>query len=207
MKRILALGAHTDDIELGAAGFLKKMIDDKETDFVSVVYMGLPPNVKRRPMIKEATAAMKRWKYEEEKIGGKFTILHYPARRQHMYRQEILDYLYTLRSDKYDLVLVPGGAEIHQDHNVVKEEAQRAFYDIAIYGYEHPMRTLPISHLKYVPLNNNQVIAKTEAVQKYESQLFRRGLQHRAIMALLTLRGCQVCTDFAESFEVIRDVS
>jgi len=114
--------------------------------------------------------------------------------------------MYSLRIHKYDLILVPGNAEVHQDHGVILAEAQRAFYDCAVWGYEHPMRTLPMENLMYVILNEGQMQTKLDAIAQYKSQVFRRGLQPRAVLALAQLRGCQACSDSAEAFEIIRGV-
>lgn len=202
-KRILFLGAHTDD-EFGCSGAMARFLDEgMEVHYRAFspceesVPAGFPKDVLR----KESRAATTRlgipegnwWLYS-------FRVRHFPDKRQ-----EILEELVRLRDRlKPDLLLVPATSDIHQDHEVICQEGMRAFKHVTILGYELPMNTITFKHVCFIRLEEQHLERKIESLACYESQRFRTYAQPEFIRGLARVRGVQAGVEYAEAFEVIR---
>lgn len=203
---IIAIGAHVDDIECGAAGFLHKIISSKAFKALHVVYFTPPDNVVGDPKFEdEYKKAMRSWGFRFDESRFYMHYMKVPVRRFNEHRQSILQFLYELDRDIVpDLVLVPSTKEVHQDHLCVTHEAIRTFRDCSLLGYEMPMVSLPVENTLYVELSKNDVQAKLDACAAYKSQSHRASINRDAIAALAKLRGNQAGMEFAEAFEVLR---
>ena len=144
-SHVLAIGAHVDDIEVGCAGMLHKLITSSEVGHLSVVYFTPPDNVvDDKRFGEEYKRAMESWGFE---FAGKNFGMHFrnmPVRRFNEHRSAIRQYLWdTFLGFPPSVVLIPSRAEFHQDHQVVTEEAIRVFRKCTVLGYEMPMISLP----------------------------------------------------------------
>jgi LmbE family N-acetylglucosaminyl deacetylase len=134
-------------------------------------------------------------------------VFDYPVRRLSYYRQEVLDSLIQLRrSIQPDLVLLPSGSDVHQDHQVLYMEGTRAFKDMSTLGYELPWNHIDFSAQAFVVVERHHVDRKWLALQAYESQfeLQRPYFTKEFIEGLAKVRGIQVKAAYAEAFEVVR---
>jgi len=124
-------------------------------------------------------------------------------------RQDVLDALVSLRDEvQPDLVLLPAGADMHQDHRTVHQEGVRAFRRHAsILGYEQPWNCTGFDGAVYATFDADALRRKVAAATAYESQRGRQYTTPDYIRAIAEMRGGQVAhTRYAECFELIRGI-
>jgi len=203
-KNILVLAPHTDDGELGAGGFIAKLIENG----ASVTYAAfstaeesVPDHLPKDILKTEVRAATAKLGIAEKNL----LIFNYQVRKLNYARQEILESLIKIkRENSFDLVLMPSLKDIHQDHTTVAQEGLRAFKNTSILGYELIWNNLSFDTTCFVKLNESHVRSKHEALQCYQSQAGRDYMSKEFIYALAKTRGVQIGAEYAESFEVIR---
>lgn len=191
---ILALSPHTDDAELGAGGTLAKLKENGSQ--ITIFGFSAPKEVNKTE-----------FESSVEILGPENTeIFNFETRRFPSDRQEILQLLYDYNQErKPDLVLTPSTGDLHQDHQVVTEEAMRAFKQSTILGYELPWNNIHFDQNGFVELNRNHVEQKLEMLRQYESQIDRRNyFEEDYLEGLVRTRGVQIESEYAEGFEVIR---
>jgi LmbE family N-acetylglucosaminyl deacetylase len=95
---------------------------------------------------------------------------------------------------------------MHQDHRVIHEEGVRAFRHVTVWGYEMPWNQIRFSSDALVELEQRHLDKQWEALQCYESQLAKESLylNKEYAQSLARVRGSQIKSQFAESYEVIR---
>ena len=205
-KKILVLAPHTDDAELGCGGTIAKFLEDGSEVFVAVfstaeesVPKGSPQDI----LEKEFYQAM-----ETMKISKKHLFVYkYKVRKLSYFRQDILEELVKLRDlINPDLVLLPSGQDVHQDHQVIHSEGIRAFKNLSILGYELPWNHITFSTQAFMELEYRHIAAKWKALESYTSQikLQKPYFTKEFIEGLAKVRGTQINKDWAEAFEVLR---
>ena len=203
-KRVLALAPHTDDVEIGAGGFVSRLVRaGAEVHYVAFsiaresVPAGFPPDI----LAKEVKRATARLGIPRKRL----RILDYPVRRFPEHRQPILEELIRLRKEiNPDLVLVHAGSDVHQDHRTVHEEAVRAFRHTTLLGYELPWNNLEFRTQSVVALTETEMRRKIHALAAYRSQRHRRYASEEVIRGLAQMRGLLIGARYAEAFEVVR---
>jgi LmbE family N-acetylglucosaminyl deacetylase len=193
---VLALSPHTDDAELGAGGTLSKL---KRTGADITVFGFSAPRTVNEEEFRASTDVLGADSVE---------IFDFETRRFLSDRQDILQILYDY-SQEYqpDLVLTPSTSDLHQDHQVVTEEAMRAFRSATVLGYELPWNNIHFDQNCFIELDEADVEMKLEMLRKYESQVGRRNyFEEDYLRGLVRTRGVQVDARFAEGFEAIRMV-
>ncbi len=189
-ERVLALSPHTDDVELGAGGTVARLVE-QGADVSIIAFSTGNANGSEAKQAAEALGAA--W----------LDVRDWPARRFLDWRQEILESLVEVReSHSPDLVLCPSSFDFHQDHEVIRAEALRAFRTCTILGYELPWSCRQFDAQCLVRLEHSHYAAKEQALSSYESQWTK---DYFGIVACLArVRGIQGGFEYAEAFEVIR---
>lgn len=206
INKVLILAPHTDDAELGCGGTMARMIEEDIEVYVaafSTARASLPPGSDPDLLRKEFNAAMDKMEVPDER---RF-IYDYQVRKLNYSRQQVLEELVALRNRiQPDMVLLPSGSDLHQDHKVIYNEGLRAFKDITVWGYELPWNHITFSAQAFVKLDKEHLDKKWDVLQAYESQFdkSRNYFTREFIEGLARVRGVQVKSDFAEAFEVIR---
>ncbi len=204
MKRILVLAPHTDDGEFGCGGTINKLIEEGNEVYYAAfsacersVLDEFPSDI----LITEVKAATKVLGIKPEHL----FLFKYDVRTFNFHRQEILDDIIKLRTKiKPDLVFIPSLNDLHQDHKTIADEALRAFKFTSILSYEMPWNNISFKTSCFYKLTNKQLQVKIEALKKYKSQAHRPYANEDFIKSLATVRGIQVNTKYAETFEVLR---
>ena len=205
-KRVLALSPHTDDVELGCGGTLARWTEEGSAVFTaafSTAESSLPPGSAQGRLKDECDLALDELGVPREHRH----VYDLPVRHFGAHRQEVLDHMIRLaREVDPDVVLVPSGADLHQDHSVVHAESLRAFRHLTLLGYEATWNTIAFPAQAFVVLDEQHVRRKWAALCRYESQveLARPYFSEEYIRGLATVRGVQVKARFAEAFEAIR---
>ena len=203
-KTVLVLAPHTDDGELGAGGFISKLIEEGATvTYVafSTAEESVPEHLPRDILKTEVRVATGKLGISQENL----IIFNYQVRKLNYVRQQILEDLIKLRKiNNFDLVLMPSLKDIHQDHATIAQEGLRAFKNTTILGYELIWNNLSFDTTSFVKLEYRHIEAKFSALQGYASQSGRDYMSRDFIFSLAKARGVQIGADFAESFEVVR---
>lgn len=187
---VLALGAHTDDIELGCGGTLQKYDNVIYVAFSACGNFELIEECKRSTFI----------------LGIKETIIfNQEVRNFDKSRQEILDLMLSLKK-KYDPQIVfTHNLDCHQDHHVIHNESVRAFFkDTMMFGYELPWNRQAVMSNTFKPITGDQLSKKVKALSRYKTQAHRPYMNTNFITSLATVRGVQAGCEYAEAFETIR---
>jgi len=203
-KKVLVLAPHTDDGELGAGGYISKLIEEgSDVHYAAFstseesVPEGFPKDILKTEVV-NATS----------KLGipkNNLIIFNYEVRKLSYFRQEILEELIKLKREMhFDLVLLPSLNDIHQDHSTIANEGLRAFKTQTILGYELIWNNLTFNTQCFVHLKERHVDLKIKALKEYKSQGNRNYLSPTFIKSLAVARGVQVGTNFAEAYEVLR---
>jgi len=200
--KILCLSPHTDDVELSAGGYVKRLVEEGHAVRVLVFspcYASIPTGFSMNVTRKESRAAMDILGVQDVLMLD-FAVRHFPA-----HRQAILEILVNQRRVfNPDMVLMPSTRDLHQDHEVVAREGLRAFRDRTVLGYDSPRNmSLPFEGACYVQVTRDQMSAKLAAAECYASQR-RRNPVKDVIEAQARVRGRQVNMTYAEAFEVVR---
>jgi LmbE family N-acetylglucosaminyl deacetylase len=206
-KKILVLAPHTDDGELGCGGAIARFgLEKKEIHYAAFsnckksLPAGLPPDT----LEKECKLAIQQLGMHPSKL----LMYDFEVRDFSAKRQEILDEMVSL--NKYiqpDLVFIPAAGDMHQDHQVIHQEALRAFKKSSILGYELPWNQSQFNTSFFVTLKADHLEKKIKALAKYESQSHRAYMSEEFTRSLATVRGVQANATYAEAFEVYRVIS
>jgi len=207
-KRILVLDPHGDDGAIGCAGSLAKLSEDPETEIYYVVFSisetsvpeGFPNDIVKQECLK-AFKLMNITQHE---------ILNYPVRRLNEHRQEILEFMVNLnKSYKPDVVYLPSQFDTHQDHQTIYNEGIRAFRkNSTMYGFDMPWNTMETHiHLLEI-LTDDHIKKKVEFINCFQSQMTKGNpvLREQKVRAHAMDRGSIVASEFAEAFQVIREI-
>lgn len=203
-SRVLAIGAHTDDIELGCGAFLNSLVN-AGADVAALAFSraegSLPPEFARDTLEREFRTSMGLIGVTENVFVEGIPVRHFPA-----HRQEVLERLVSLnRSFRPDLVLTMSSTDTHQDHAVVHQESVRAFRGTTVLGYEIPWNQQQNLTNLYVEVSEEDIAMKARMLSAYESQvsLGRSYVADDFVRAAAVFRGFQSKKPLAEAFEVI----
>ena len=203
--RILVLGPHTDDGELGCGGLMakrKKLGHEVHYAVFSSCRRSVPDGLPEDVLVTEVKAACRVLGLDPE---GDLTLFDYDVRTFPENRQSILDDLIKLRESlRPDVVLCPSLQDIHQDHDTVAREALRAFKRQTILCYEEPWNNIAFSTNAFERLDEEILDTKMKALECYESQKKRAYFTQDMMRSLAITRGCQLEGGYAEAFEVVR---
>lgn len=206
-SRILVLAPHTDDGELGCGGSIARFCREKrDVHYVafSTCKKSLPSGFEADTLEKECKAAVKELGMEASKV----LLFDFEVREFSHKRQEILEELVSL--NKYilpDLVIIPSGSDIHQDHQVIHAEALRAFNKSSLLGYELPWNQTQFRTQFFMKLTATDMEKKVKSLKTYASQAARNYMQESFIRSLAHVRGVQCNSEYAEAFEVYKVIS
>lgn len=203
-RRVLVLAPHVDDGELGCGASMSKFLEEGiETYYaaMSTADKSLPEGYPPGTLKSELTEAMKVLGLPASNT----MVFDFEVRTFSYRRQEVLDCMYGIsREIQPDLVLMPSLNDMHQDHQVLAQEALRAFKTRTILGYEMPWNNISFNTTCFVPLEQRHVARKIEALKCYETQKHRSYINPDFIKSLAISRGTQINREYAEAFEVVR---
>ena len=200
-KRVLFLGAHPDDIELGCGALLHHIV--KQTEVLCVTLSDNQKNPDLLNVKNEHFEAMAILGVPKEKIIlGPFTTRVFPNARQ-----EILEYFLKLRKDfQPDLIFVHSKQDVHQDHNTMTEESLRAFRGITVLGFDVVRSSYGFFPHFLVETTEEDVNKKIEALSKYETYRDRYYFNSELTRSIMVRHGALAECPFAEGFDILRIV-
>jgi LmbE family N-acetylglucosaminyl deacetylase len=200
-KRVLFLGAHPDDIEIGCGALIHNIV--QKTDILCVTLSDNQKNPDLKKVRDEHFASMKVLGVSEEKIiFGPFVTRVFPDSRQ-----DILEYFLKLRADfKPDLIFTHSKQDVHQDHNTMTDEALRAFRGITVLGFDVVRSSYGFFPHFLVEVTEEDVNKKIEALSKYDTYRDRYYFNSELTRSIMVRHGALAERPFAEGFDILRIV-
>jgi LmbE family N-acetylglucosaminyl deacetylase len=198
--RVLAIGAHADDIEIGCGGTLLRLA--AEGLLASVRWMVLSATDERAAEARAGCRAFLEGVSDVEVVIGDLRDGYFP------YLGGAAKDLFEAGKDAFepDLIFTHRRDDLHQDHRLVGELTWNTYrrglileYEIA--KYEGDLTTPNL----YIRLSREQAERKVELINEvFASQRTRRWFDAEAFRALLRLRGMESGGDglYAEGFTV-----
>lgn len=198
-KRVLFLGAHPDDIELGCGALIHQMAG--QTDLLCVTLSDNQKNPALSNLVEEHHRSMAALGVPKESVVlGPFTTRIFPNQRQ-----EILEYFLKLRKEfQPDLIFVHSKQDIHQDHNVMTEEALRAYRGITVLGFDVVRSSYGFFPHFLAEVSEADVAAKIRALAEYQTYRDRYYFNAELTRSIMVRHGALAEKPFAEGFDILR---
>lgn len=200
-KRVLFLGAHPDDIELGCGALIHHIAQRSE------VYCVTLSDNQKNPLLKNVVDEQCRSMAilgvpKERATYGPFTTRVFPEARQ-----EILEYLLKLRADlQPEIIFVHSKEDVHQDHLTLTEEALRAFRGITLLGFDVVRSSYGFFPHFLVEVDEADVNAKIEALRQYKTYHDKYYFDGGLTRAIMARHGALAERPYAEGFDILRIV-
>ncbi|MEZ6120068.1 MAG: PIG-L deacetylase family protein [Pirellulaceae bacterium] len=194
--RFLFLGAHPDDIEIGAGGTIQRLLQCHPT--ASVVWVVLSGNVQRAAEAKSSATAYLSTVLEKRILVETFRDGYFPYQGE-----QIKDFFETLKREiDPDLILTHYRDDRHQDHRVVSDLTWNTFRAHSILEYEIPKYDGDLGQPNmYVALNKSVCESKVHlAINHFTSQTTKHWFTRDTLYSLLRLRGMETGSHYAEAF-------
>ena len=198
IRRVLCLGAHCDDLEIGCGGTVLRLTEGPAPPaFTWVVWSS---DAVRGPEAQRAAETFL------QRAGSARILIK-------KFRDGFLPYEGGLVKEAFeelkrevspDLVLTHARSDLHQDHRLISELTWNTFRDHLILEYEIPKYDgdLGVPNV-FVPLSESLCQQKIDALlASFPSQAGRRWVTEDLFRALLRLRGmeCNAPSGYAEAF-------
>ena len=210
--KILAIGAHYDDLELSCGGTIAKFCEEGHEVFINVVtasdYTSYDGQILREKYEaeKEGISGLKKLGVKEFKI----KCLGYKTKEVPFDYTLIENINRSIDTIRPDLVITHQPyAESHNDHiNTAKSTLAAARKCNAIWCFEplYPSKvsTVPFKPVKYVDISPYLVL-KIESLKQHVSQFAKYPYWEDLVTSLARVRGIEIGVKYAESFEIIKD--
>lgn len=200
-KKVLFLGAHPDDVELGCGALISNIADSAEV--LCVTLSDNQNNPALAGLVEEHYASMAILGLGK----GKVIVEEFETRNFPRDRQKILEYLYKLnRRFQPELVFVHTQADIHQDHKIVTEEALRAFRGVSVLGFDVLRSSYGFFPHFLVEVSDEDVERKLDALSAYETYGDRYYFDPEVVRSTLVRHGALAELPYAEGFDILRIV-
>jgi LmbE family N-acetylglucosaminyl deacetylase len=195
--RVLALGAHPDDGEIGCAGTVLKLIG--EGAISSICWVVLSGEGARASEARASAEALLEGVPEKEILLPGFRDGYFPYDGL-----QIKPFFEQLKEFEPDVILTHQRNDLHQDHRTTCELTWNTFRDHLILEYEVPKYDGDMGAPNlFVPLDDDVCRRKIEHLMThFATQLPRRWFTDDLFSGLMRLRGmeCQSPTSHAEAF-------
>jgi len=198
LARVLCLGAHSDDIEIGCGGTILRLLESNPAlEIRWLVFSGEPDRAAEARSSAEAFL-------------GRGTNVRIEVET---FRERYFPYLAADLKERFDgfgseaapdAVFTHYGADLHQDHKLVSELTYQAFRDQLILEYEIPKLDGDLGRPNvYVPLELSHVERKVATIlDSFVSQRTKPWFTEETFRGLMRLRGVEAvaASGYAEAF-------
>ena len=198
VKRVLCLGAHSDDIEIGCGGTVLRMIEQsKSIEFYWLVLCANPERTMeaRRSANAFLGRARKKTVVVKSFRDGFLPYLGPPVKECF----EELKKVFTP-----DVIFTHSRHDLHQDHRLVCELTWNTFRDHFILEYEVPKYDADLrSPNFFVPLSDAQARRKVNSLMRYfTTQQNKRWFREELFYGLMRLRAAEAASParYSEAF-------
>ena len=196
--RLLFLGAHCDDIEIGCGGTVVELV--KAWPDVEVNWVVLSTGAGREREARQAARLLLRGVAQAQVTVKEFRGAYFPTEAA-----AIKDYFEELKQTvQPDLIFTHARDELHQDHRIVGELTWNTWRNHFILEYEIPKFEGGLgSPSVFVPLPRVTVKRKVDLLLKvFKTQLPKQWFTPATFEGLMRLRGieCNAPSGYAEAF-------
>jgi len=196
--KILCLGAHSDDIEIGCGGTMLHLVHSyPQLDIRWVVFSASP---EREREARKSARLFLRGAKKQELIVKNFRESYFPY-----VGPEIKEFFEELKADfDPDLIFTHTRHDLHQDHRILWELTWNAFRNHTILEYEIPKYDgdLAAPHC-FMPLSEKLCVRKINyLMEAFKTQRSKHWFTPDTFQALMRLRGLEsnAPENFAEGF-------
>lgn len=194
--RVLCLGAHSDDIEIGLGASVLSLTGARAVDVTWVVFGA---SAARRKEAEGSAAAFLASARSRDVRVLDFADSFFPS--QH---REIKQVFEGFKPVTPDVIFTHARHDLHQDHRVINELTWNTFRDHCILEYEVPKYDADLASPNvFLPVTREQALEKTRLLRKH---FLTQGVKHwfdeELFMGLMRIRGaeCRSPSGFAEAF-------
>jgi LmbE family N-acetylglucosaminyl deacetylase len=195
--RVLFLGAHSDDIEIGAGGTAMRLFEERPDAAVCWVVFGGTGDRGREA---RASAEELLAKLESPEI----RTLEVPDSYFPAHAVEIKREMESLKAFEPDVVITHCRHDLHQDHALISKLTWNTFRNHLVLEYEIPKYDADLRRPNvFVPLTREACERKVAQLHRhFRSQRSRDWFDDELFLGLLRIRGaeCRSPTGYAEAF-------
>ena len=195
--KILCLGSHSDDIEIGCGGTILRLLSSNQN--VQVVWVVFSSSKEREREARSSAELFLEQAKQKEIIVNDFRDGYFPFEGA-----KIKDFFEELKRVSPDLILTHNRKDAHQDHRLIAELTWNTFRDHLILEYEIPKYDGDMGQPSvFVPIEEEICQKKVRYIMDaFESQHQKRWFQQETFLSLMQLRGmeCNAPSGFAEAF-------
>jgi LmbE family N-acetylglucosaminyl deacetylase len=198
LKRILCLGAHCDDIEIGCGGTILRILD--EHPGTQVQWLVFSSTAVRRKEADKAARLFLQRAQKPQVVIRELKDSFFP------YQGPAIKSIFETLKKKYapDLIFSHYRSDLHQDHRVISDLTWNTFRDHLICEYEIPKYDGDLGAPNFFVGLNDELCSTKIAylLQSFKSQKGKQWFTEDTFRALLRLRGieCNAPSKFAEAF-------
>ena len=196
--RLLCLGAHADDLEIGCGGTVISLL--KKYNHLEFYWVVLGSNPVRECEARASAERLLERAKSKTVVVKEFRDSFFPYDGR-----SIKEYFEQLKNDFCpDLIFTHYRHDLHQDHKLVSDLTWNTFRDHLILEYEIPKYDGDLgSPNLFVPLEETVVRTKLKGILDcFKSQVGNHWFSEELFTAALRIRGieCNAPTGFAEAF-------
>jgi LmbE family N-acetylglucosaminyl deacetylase len=195
--KILCLGAHSDDIEIGSGGAILELAARyPNIEFYWVVFSAIG--------VREAEARNAAGMFAGKRL-KEFILKSFPDGFMPFVGAKVKEvFEHELKRLSPDLIFTHNRKDAHQDHRLLSELTRNTFRDHLILEYEIPKYDGDMGKPSvFVPLQSDVYQSKIRFIMDaFQSQHTKPWFRENTFQALMRLRGmeCNAPTGFAEAF-------
>jgi LmbE family N-acetylglucosaminyl deacetylase len=197
LRRVLAIGCHADDVEIGCGGTLLALAREHPEVEVTWVVLGAEGN-------REAEARASAGDFLAGAVGAEVLVHGFRDAFMPFHGEAIKEAFEDLKRIEPDLVLTHTRDDLHQDHRLACELTWNTFRDHLILEYEVPKWDGDLGRPNvYVPLEDDLVARKLDLVLRhFPTQAGKHWYDAETFRGLMRLRGleCASPSRYAEAF-------
>lgn len=195
--KILCLGSHSDDIEIGCGGTILRLL--AENPDRAITWVVFSSNDEREKEARDSAALYLDKAKHSEVIVKRFRDGFFPFDGP-----QIKELFEELKRVSPDLILTHNRKDAHQDHRAIAELTWNTFRNHLVLEYEIPKYDGDMGQPNvFVPLEPEIYQRKVDyLMQAFGSQRSKRWFQRETFLALMRLRGmeCNAPSGYAEAF-------
>ncbi len=192
---ILSVGAHADDVEIGAGGTILRLLAEHPGSTIQWIVASAS---EARAAEARASAAA----FSGQAARVEVLVADLPDGRLPSMAIAFKDLLESFKTRPIDVILAPYRGDAHQDHRLVAETIWQTFRDHFVVEYEIPKYDGDLGQPNlFVDLDEATCDRKiTLLMEGFPSQADRRWWAPDTFRAILRLRGVEAATTYAEAF-------